>query len=173
VSTPSRPDIDRILEAIRAEARSRGAKGHVGRYSDAPSAATVQVAHPGLPQPDLRDVRDFLALPLDVFVDEAYRQVLGRPGDAAGSAYYQRALLHGRITRIEVLGRLRFSPEGRARGNRVPGVGPAFLFAMLYRVPVAGPLAALAAHLLRLPAHWQDRARLEATALASGGWMKR
>jgi O-antigen chain-terminating methyltransferase len=173
VSTPSRPDIDRILEAIRAEARARGAKGVVGRYADAAPAAAVQVVHPGLPQPDLRDVRDFLALPLDIFVDEAYRQVLGRPGDAAGSAYYQRMLLHGRITRVEVLGRLLFSPEGRARGTRVPGIAPAFMFAMLYRVPVAGPLAALAARLLRLPAHWQDRSQLEATALASGGWMKR
>jgi hypothetical protein len=36
------------------------------------------------------------------------------PPTAAGAAHRQRGLLRGRMTRIEVLGRLAFSPEGIA-----------------------------------------------------------
>jgi len=31
----------------------------------------------------------------------------------------------------------------------------------------------VAARILRLPAHWQDRSALEAAAFATGTWMKR
>ncbi|HYC36885.1 MAG TPA: DUF4214 domain-containing protein [Usitatibacter sp.] len=167
------PDIDRILEAIRAEARARGSKGAVGSFSSEAGAATVHLASHGLPGLDLRHAADFLALPLDAFLGAAYRQLLGREPDSGGAAHYQRALLRGALTRIEVLGRLAFSGEGRRRARPVPGLALAFLLATGYRVPVAGPLAALAARLLRLPAHLQDRSTLEAAALASGSWMKR
>ena len=128
---------------------------------------------PGLDAPLVRHAADFLSLPLDSFLDAAYRNVLGRPPDESGHAHYQRALLRGALTRMEMLGRLQLSAEGRARASLFPGVLPAFAFATLYPVPLAGPVAGLAAWLLRLPAHLQDRARLEATALAAGGWMKR
>jgi hypothetical protein len=170
----SSPDIDRILEAIREEARARGASGGVGAYSTAGApAAPVRVESHGLAQPEVAHVADLLALPLDVFIGRAYQRFLGRNPDAGGAAHYQRALLRGRLTRVEVLGRLAYSPEGRRHGSTLPGLLPAFLLATAYRVPVAGPLVALAAWALRLPAHWQDRSRLEATALAHGTWMKR
>jgi O-antigen chain-terminating methyltransferase len=169
---PRTPDIDRILEAIRAEARARGSKGWAGGFSNELPGA-LAVAHPGLAALDAEHVADFLALPLDAFLSAAYRRALGREPDAAGAAHYQRALLRGHLTRIEVLGRLYFSPEGRKRGSPVAGLAPAFALAMFYRIPVVGPLGALLARALRLPAHWQDRSSLEAAALASGSWMKR
>ena len=174
----TRADIDRILEAIRAEARARGSKARVGGYpveaAAAPSApATVQVASHGLHPLESTHVADFLALPLDLFIGDAYRAALGRDPDPAGGAHYQRMLLRGRLTRIEVLGRLAYSAEGRASGLSVPGLFPAFAFAMIYRIPVAGPAVAVLARLLRLPAHWQDRFAIEAAALASGTWAKR
>ena len=55
----------------------------------------------------------------------------------------------------------------------VKGVVLASLVATFYRVPVLGPVAAVAARILRLPAHWQDRSALEAAAFATGTWMKR
>lgn len=167
-------DIDRILEAIRAEARARGSKGRVGTYaSDDGIAGLVQVASHGLPALEARHAADFLALPLDVFIAQAYELLLGRPADPPGSAHYQRSLLRGALTRMEVLGRLRYSPEGRAYASAVQGIGIGFLLATLYRLPIAGPLLALLVRALALPAHWQDRSRLEAAALAGGGWMKR
>ena len=169
---PSSPDIDRILEAIRTEARARGSKGRVGSYST-DIGGTVRLASYGLPRLETRHVADFLALPMDEFFAEAYRQVLGREPDASGLATFQRAMLRGRFTRIEVMGRLWLSAEGRRRGTAVPGLGLAFAIATLYRIPVAGPLAAVAARALKLPAHWQDRSGIESTALATGAWMKR
>ncbi len=170
-------DVDRILEAIRAEARIRGSRGPVGGYSTAvnetPSAARVLVATHGLPAHDPHHVADYLAMPLDVLVPTAYRIILGREPDPHGAAYFQRALLRGHLTRIEMLGRLAFSPEGRKRGVGVPGLLIAFALAMAYRVPLAGALLALAALALRFPAHWRDRSTIEATANATGAWMKR
>ena len=115
-------DLDRILDAIRAEARARGSKGPLGIYSkEAPAHATVAMsAGSGLPAPDIGHVGDFLALPLDVFLPLAYRHLLGRDIDPGGGAHYQRQLLRGRLTRVEVLARLRYSPEGRARSQRLP-----------------------------------------------------
>jgi O-antigen chain-terminating methyltransferase len=121
----------------------------------------------------MRHAADFLALPLDVFLEEAYRHVLGRPPDAAGAAHYQRAMLRGALTRMEVLGRLRFSGEGRKKGTELPGLAAAFLLATLYRIPVAGPFCALGARILRLAPYCQDRAAIESAANASGAWMKR
>lgn len=170
---PATPDIDRILRAIRTEASSRGSSHPIGSYGSEPLPGALYMTSHGLPRPDANHAADFLVLPLDVFLVEAYSKFLGRAPDAEGAAHYQRALLRGRLTRIEVLGRLAYSPEGRARKSSVPGLAPAFLLATAYRIPVAGPLLALLARLLRVPAHWQDRSVLEATALASGTWMKR
>ena len=168
------PDIDRILEAIRAEARARGSKSRAGRYATQGADTESTGESHGMQQLKLQHAADFIALPFDSFIVEAYRATVGRDPDAAGAAHYQRMLLRGSATRIEVLGRLAFSPECRRRGGRpVPGVTPALLLALAYRLPLAGPLLALIARAARLPAHWQDRSVIEATALASGSWMKR
>lgn len=173
MAAPTPPDIDRILEAIRHEARERGSRDRAGGFGHDAPGGLVRVASHGLPALEVRHVADFLALPLDVFLATAYRQLLGREPDAAGAAHYQRQMLRGRLTRIEVLGRLAFSPEARRRGQSVAGIAPAFALALAYRIPLLGPAAALLAEVLRLPAHWRDRARLEAASVASGGWMKR
>jgi hypothetical protein len=166
------PDIDRILEAIRAEARARGSRdARIGTYSSG-DGVVVAGTH-GLPFLTPQHASDFLALPLDVFIGSAYRLLLGREPDAAGAAHYQRMLLRGSLTRIEMLGRLSFSAEARSRRGAVKGIAPAFLLALLYRIPIAGPLAAILARAFKLPPHWQDRSAIEAAALASGSWMKR
>lgn len=168
------PDIDRILEAIRAEARARGSKGRVGAYStEAAPGGTIHVVSYGMPALEIKHASDFLALPLDAFIGTAYREVIGREPDAAGAAHYQRVLLRGRLTRIEVLGRLYFSPEGRRHRTAIAGIPAAFALATFYRIPVVGPIAAVVARALRFPAHWLDRSAVESTALASGSWMKR
>jgi hypothetical protein len=170
-SPSSPPPIDRILEAIRAEARSRGSRERERGFSS--GGDVVMAGTHGMLPPPVRHVRDLLALPLDVFLATAYRELLGREADAAGAAHYQRQLLRGALTRAEVVGRLALSPEARRRGALLPGALSAFAFATFYRLPLLGPAAALVAWALRLPAHWQDRARIEQAALATGGWMKR
>jgi hypothetical protein len=179
VTQTARSDIDRILEAIRGEARARGSQGRIGLAPQEPAAgstsqpARVEIATHGLPAMEVHHVSDFLCMPIDLFIPQAYERLLGRSPDAGGALHWQRELLRGRLTRAEMLGRLALSPEGRARPSTVAGVLPAAIMAAFYRVPVAGPVLAVLARLLRLPSHLQDRSALEAAALADGRWMKR
>lgn len=71
------------------------------------------------------------------FVDHAYRALLKRPPDPAGFDAHVRLLISGG-SKIEVLGNLRFSAEGRALGVRVRNLLPMYALTKLYRVPVVG-----------------------------------
>lgn len=158
------PNLDRILAAIREEAMRRGAtqRPHVdARALPADSGAFAR--RPALSGAS-RHVRDFVALSSEALLDAAYRTLLNRPPDAKGAANYRRALRTGRRGKIEVLGRIRFSSEGRRHGVRVAGLMPALALALAYRIPVAGPLLAGLTALLRLPAHLRDRSGVERIA---------
>ncbi len=74
------------------------------------------------------------------FVDHAYRTVLGRAPDSNGFAHWQDALCSGRLTKAELVVRLRWSPEGRAHGVRVRGLWPALALAALRKIPLLGGL---------------------------------
>jgi predicted SAM-dependent methyltransferase len=56
------------------------------------------------------------------FVVNAYRRILGREPDQAGLNHFLSELRSARREKIEVLGNLRFSPEGRAKGTRIDGL---------------------------------------------------
>jgi hypothetical protein len=154
------PDLDRILAAIREEAARRGALQVAAYDVHATHGVTGFSRRPSLSGAP-RHVRDYLALGSEAFLDEAYRNLLNRPPDAKGAADYRRALRTGRRTKVEVLGRLRYSSEGRGHAVGVPGLLPALALACVYRVPIAGALLAGAVVLLRLPMHWRDRRTLE------------
>lgn len=154
------PDLDRILAAIREEAARRGASQLEGYDKRSGLGATIWSRRPALPGPP-HHVRDYLALGSEAFLDAAYRNLLNRPPDAKGAANYRRFLRTGRRTKVEILGRIRYSTEGRRHRVAVPGLVSAFAFAVAYRVPVAGPLLAGIAALLRLPNHWLDRSAVE------------
>lgn len=155
------PDLDRILAAIREEAQRRGARERPGSdLRTLPGGVPAWLRRPTLAG-DPRHVRDFLALGSEGLLDAAYRTLLNRPPDPKGAANYRRALRTGRRTKIEVLGRIRFSGEGRRHGVTIPGLLPALAFALAYRIPIVGAVLAGAAALLRLPAHLRDRATLE------------
>jgi hypothetical protein len=108
-----------------------------------------------------RHVRDFLALSTEALLDAAYRRFLKRPPDATGLENFRRLLRTGKRTKVEVLGLIRFSGEGRRHAVPLRGIGAAFTLAMVYRVPVVGFVAAFAATLLRLPPYLRDRSSLE------------
>ena len=71
------------------------------------------------------------------FVDHAYRALLKRPPDPAGFDAHVRLLISGG-SKIEVLGNLRFSAEGRAIGVRVRRLLPMYALTKLYGVPILG-----------------------------------
>jgi predicted SAM-dependent methyltransferase len=79
---------------------------------------------------------DELLQPADrEFVANAYRRILGREPDQAGLDNFLSQLRSGALEKIEVLGTLRFSAEGRAVGTRVDGLPSRYFLSVLRHAP--------------------------------------
>ncbi len=94
---------------------------------------------------------EVLALQGMEFLREAYRVILGRSPDSEGLEHYLGALRAGRLRKIEVLGRLRYSAEGRRKGVKLPGLRLRYLAALPLRIPVLGYLFKLVGGVVLLP----------------------
>ncbi len=111
------------------------------RLASSPVAVPAAVPAP-LPLPAL------LGLDGAAFIDAAYATVLGRLADEAGTAHLGAELSRGR-SKIELLGELQASDEGRLSGREIQGLRRRYLARRFYRVPVIGPLARIATGALR------------------------
>lgn len=95
------------------------------------------------------------------FVVGAYTDLLGRTPDPDALDYYRAALMDGRLSKAAILGMIRYSPEGRRRGEPVPGLRRRFVLQRAYRVPVLGRVLRAAVAVLALPRLLRDMQRLE------------
>lgn len=148
--------LDDIKEQIRADAALARER------SPLPRAPAPPVIHPDAPAPHDpgtalfdRDRRDYQLADLTgehfiTFVQHVYRQVLKREPDDAG-AHNQLNLLAAGGSKVEVIGNLRYSPEGRRIGVRVPGLRWRFLLTKACRIPVLGAVLSWCLALLALP----------------------
>jgi len=159
--------MEELIEKIRSEAlrrRTRGGGSPSGSVRpdgfdlgfsggiDHLKLEPLKGPRPFEPSEDGYALRDFLRFHDRDFVNAAYRGILKRAADPGGLDNYLEKLRSGAMTRTEILGRLRYSPEGRAKAVRVKGLLRPFLVHALSRIPVAGyPLRWLAG-LLRIPA---------------------
>jgi O-antigen chain-terminating methyltransferase len=125
----SLPDLDHILTAIRAEAARRGGSTRIGVEATEIATSGMRLSRPALVG-EPRHVRDYLTLSSERLLDVAYRRLLNRPPDATGVAHYRGGMRTGQWTKAEVLGRIRYSAEGRAKRVAVPGprVGVALVY---------------------------------------------
>ncbi len=98
--------------------------------------------------PKVCRVPDFYKLSNREFIHSAYRYLLKRAVDPQGEHHYLAALTEGRLSRIEILGRLRYSPEGRRTKVYCPFLSIQFALACLFRIPVIGWFAELVVRLL-------------------------
>ena len=105
---------------------------------------------------------DFLNFHDEAFIRNAYRAILHREPDIGGLAHYLTALRSGRYTKVEILGRLRYSSEGRSYAVRIRGLFVPFAFQMAYHIPVLGYVFAWANFILRLPSVVRNWSRFEA-----------
>ena len=71
------------------------------------------------------------------FVRQAYSVLLRRPPDPAGFARHLQMLASGH-SKVEILGNLRWSAEGRDNAVRVAGLLPRYAMAKAMRVPLLG-----------------------------------
>lgn len=81
-----------------------------------------QPAASRLPEQEQYVLNDFLRFDDADFVDVAYQALLRRSPDSEGRQDYLDALRSGAVSKVEILGNIRFSEEGRRQGVHVDGL---------------------------------------------------
>jgi 2-polyprenyl-3-methyl-5-hydroxy-6-metoxy-1,4-benzoquinol methylase len=161
------PKIDEksILEVIKAEAAYRNAEsnpdGDVCETTDvALNAQQVKLSRisggKDLTKKEAYHLNDFLGFHDEDFIRNAYRCVLQREPDLSGFGHYLEKLRKANVSKVELLGRLRFSSEGRRSAIRINGLLRSFLFRLVCRVPIFGYSVKLFTDLLRLPTRLRE-----------------
>jgi len=90
------------------------------------------------------------------FVQHAYLVLLKRDADVEGLTGRLQKLHNGEMSRIELLFRLRYGPEGKQHGTQVKGLLRAFAIERLCRIPVIGLIPRYLRALLYLPRMQRD-----------------
>ena len=85
------------------------------------------------------------------FVRAAYRTVLGRDADPSGLDQFVRLLRTGALDKVDVLGQLRYSPEGRRRAVDIPGLQWRYTLRRVGRKGGIGWVVRWVTALMRLP----------------------
>jgi hypothetical protein len=104
-----------------------------------------------LSRKDRYALEDFMRFHEGDFVRNAYRGILGREPDPQGYHHYLTQLREGKMTKAEILGRLRYSPEGKAKSVKITRLIGAFLLESAFRVPVIGYLLQRLAAIFQCP----------------------
>ncbi|NCT68561.1 MAG: methyltransferase domain-containing protein [Rhodanobacteraceae bacterium] len=148
-SNPNDDYLARIKAEIRAEADAARERAPLPRLDPPPRAAVT--VDDGIDRERLDySLGELCGHDYIAFIDHAFRALLKRAPDDTGSALQIRLLAAG-APKAEVLGNLRWSPEGRRVGARVRGLLPRYALAKLARVPVAGYLLQWGLALAGLP----------------------
>lgn len=169
-------DRDRLMQLVREEmGRLRALRRDDLRTAVPPPAAAtfttdstpcvlprLAESEPGIESNEHYQLDDFLRYHDEDFVRNVYRGLLRREPDVAGFTDYLDALRSARLSKTEIIGRIRYSPEGRAAGVRVRGLQVPFALRSLRQVPVLGQLAGIVQYLFRLPNIVRNHERLEA-----------
>lgn len=127
----------RIKDEIRAEAEAARQRSPLPRREAPPAAAEITGSADA---PRVRTIAELSGAQHLDFLHGAFRAILKRPPDGPGELVQLRLLAAG-ASKIEILGNLRYSPEGREVGVQIPGLRPRYLLTKLFRVPVVGYLA--------------------------------
>tara|TARA_R110001599_G_scaffold145321_1_gene327622 strand:- start:76675 stop:77265 length:591 start_codon:yes stop_codon:yes gene_type:complete len=90
------------------------------------------------------------------FVQNAYLVLLKRDADIEGLNARLQKLHTGEATRLEILFRLRYGPEGKQHKTAVKGLLRAFSIERLCRIPLVGPIPAYLRALMYLPRMQRD-----------------
>ena len=132
--------VDEILSRIRSEVARRKGKKQV-HYRPLPRTKPYSKTQAAFPIKDHYHISEFLEFYDEEFVINAYQGLLRRYPDETGLKVFLDHLRAGRLTRKELLGRFRYSPEGRQHRIIVKGLTLPFLFDTFCRIPVLGGVA--------------------------------
>jgi len=85
------------------------------------------------------------------FIRNSYRKILKRGPDAHGFNDYLMKLRSGTMNKTEILGRLRYSKEGRKKPVKIKDLFLKFLANTSFRIPVIGYVLKLLISIIRFP----------------------
>jgi O-antigen chain-terminating methyltransferase len=158
------PELDRSFsEGVGSSERLSAAAPLEGR----PSLQQIALQPPFQPHADDRyHINDLLKYHDKQFIQNAYRAILKRDPDRTGYSGFIEGLRNGRLNKIDVLARLRYSSEGRAKKVQTEGLIFPALIRMGYRLPILGYLLHLIVAFLRLPTMIRNQQQFESHVLA-------
>ena len=104
---------------------------------------------------------DFVGYHDGNFIRSAYRGILRREPDADSYEHYLNLLYIAQISKVEILGRLRYSKEGRALAVPVQGLLKPFILQTTNRLPILGSALIHVKTMLRLPTIVHNRVSFE------------
>ena len=94
------------------------------------------------------------------FIDACYWQVLRRLPDPQGMEHYL-SLLRGGADKIDIIGRIRYSAEGRRSNVKIPGLFFSFVQRRLCHLPIVGRVLSIFAGIWNLPSSQKNARILE------------
>jgi len=155
---PLELSLEEIMVRIQKEVRRRRDESGQGA-SDAVTEGSVdngglprwESSLPRLPVGREYVLKDLLQFADADFIDTTYRIILRRPADAAGREHFLAALRAGHLSKVEILGLIRFSDEGMQRGVHVDGLLLPYKLHRWRHLPVIGRVLAFAMAVVRLP----------------------
>jgi SAM-dependent methyltransferase len=166
-------NVDELMEKIKAEVRKRkDQNGELDQSLGGPCQAgdlEPNASHGPIPMESREDgyhINDLLKYHDEDFVATAYQAVLGRLPDSSAFKHFLSNLRSGKKTKAEVLGRLRYSAEGRARHVRIDGLFWNFLIQSSFGIPVLGYFMRLIIGIANLPRIMRNLQTMEESAFA-------
>jgi SAM-dependent methyltransferase len=102
------------------------------------------------------NVRDLLIYHDEDFMRNAYKMLLLRESDPDGMNTYLPKLRSGVLSKVDILGRLRYSKEGRIKRVRVRWLLPQVMISWTFSVPVIGYVLLYIEAVIMLPAIVKD-----------------
>ena len=160
-------NVDELMEQIRAEVKKRKEGGgafhrtvpHPNNGSPSSFYSKIDLSRIcPMPDPEPFEIKDsyhahdFLKYHGRHFVRNVYRGVLKREPDHNGLEFFLEELRGGKLTKAEVLGRLRYCREGRPKKVQVKGLFSTFLIQSSFRIPVLGYLFRIVVGIANFPA---------------------
>jgi len=150
-------DLNAVMQRIQNKAACRkpaeiiGFRNSISAIADRVQSANVSTPAPIVDQRNEYSLSELMAWQGDSFIFNAYWAILGRAADAYAQTHFLPQLVTGKRSKIELLARLRYSPEGRKRGVQIKGLLPRVLVHLVGRIPILGYVLRLTKSILVLP----------------------
>ncbi|MCB1157299.1 MAG: class I SAM-dependent methyltransferase [Leptospiraceae bacterium] len=97
------------------------------------------------------DLNDFLVYKDEIFIQNLFRGILQREASEEEYSEYLQLLQSGRSEKIQIMGKLRYSKEGKEKNIKVKGLKGKYIFYLIFQIPILGYFLNLVRLILKLP----------------------